>query len=403
MRDKALMMFAVTLILASSAWAASSETVIYNFDGGSGDGYYLYAGMIADKSGNLYGTTYAGGAHGYGTVFELKVSGGVWTETVLYSFTAGTTDGAYPEAPLTFDAAGNLYGTTYQGGASDYGTVFELALSKGKWTESIIHSFGGYPDDGSYPKAGVTFDAKGNLYGTTLYGGTSNEGSVFQMKPSKGKWSEEAAIISFASTSGAYPYAPLLVGKSGYFYGTTYQGGANGYGAVYRIYATRVGWVEQVIFSFSEFNSGTYPYSGLSMDSTGNLYGTTYYGGADNYGTVYKMTEAKNKTWSLKVLHSFTGGGTDGEYPYVAVPTLDASGDIYGTTYQGGTYGYGTVYELKDTKGKYKESLVHSFDPSGGADGYYPYGGITIVKGNLYGTTYEGGSHSGGVAFEIKP
>jgi uncharacterized repeat protein (TIGR03803 family) len=401
MRDKALAMLALTVLLASSAWA-SSETVLYNFNGGTGDGYYPYAGLIADKAGNFYGTTYQGGASGYGTVFELKLSGGVWTETVLHSFTAGTTDGAYPKAPLAFDTAGNLYGTTYQGGTDNVGTVFELKASKGKWTESIIHSFAGYPNDGSYPSAAVVFDSKGNLYGTTLYGGTNNAGSVFQMKPSKGKWSEEATIISFGSTNGAYVYSPLLVGKNGYFYGTTYQGGANGYGTVYRIYPTRVGWVEQVIFSFSQFNSGTYSYAGLAMDAAGDLYGTTYYGGADNLGTVFRLKEAKNKTWSQTVLHSFTGADKDGQYPYTGGLAIDASGNLYGTTYQGGTGNYGTVFELKNTKGKFKESILYSFT-AGSSDGYYPYGGVTLVKGDLVGTTVNGGAHGGGIAFEIKP
>jgi len=141
MRVKALAMLALTVLLASSAWA-SSETVLYNFNGGTGDGYYPYAGLIADKTGNFYGTTYEGGANGYGTVFELKLSGGVWSETVLHSFTAGTTDGAYPKAPLTFDSAGNLYGTTYQGGADNVGTVFELMPEKnGKWKKKILHNF----------------------------------------------------------------------------------------------------------------------------------------------------------------------------------------------------------------------------------------------------------------------
>jgi len=170
------------------------------------------------------------------------------------------------------------------------------------------------------------------------------------------------------------------------------------------MYATRVGWVEQVIFSFSEFNSGTYPYAGLSMDAAGNLYGTTYYGGADSYGTVYKLKEAKNKKWSQSVLYSFAGGGKDGEYPYESGVTLDASGNLYGTTYQGGQYNEeGTVFELKLTKGKYKESVLHSFDDSGGDDGYYPYAGVILVKGKIYGTTYEGGTHGVGTVFQVTP
>ncbi len=405
MRNKALVIVAVTLILATGAWA-SSESLIYSFGSSSGDGDYPYAGLIADKSGNLYGTTYQGGS-GYGTVFELTLSNGTWTETLLHTFTGGTTDGEYPDGPLVFDKSGNLYGLTYQGGTYGYGTVFELTLSKGKWTESLIHSFGGYPDDGSYPyySTGLIFDASGNLYGTTYQGGASNYGSVFQLKLAKGKWTE-SVLYSFTGVSTGYnPIGGLVVGEGGYFYGTTYYGGAPyNAGCVYSLFESRGIWVEHVILNITGDADGTYPDAGLAIDAAGNLYGPTYEGGAANLGTVFKLTEAKNKTWSQTILYSFLGGESDGEYPYYAPVTVDAKGNVYGTTYQGGSQSNeGTVWELKLTKGKYEESVLHAFEDNSGDDGYYPRAGLLIFKGDLYGTTYAGGAHSAGTVFEVKP
>src|SRR5208282_4515093 len=177
MRRKALVLLAMTLILATSAWAAS-EKILYSFNAFSGDGYYPYSGLVADAKGNLYGTTEAGGA-GYGTVFELKLSGKTYTEIQLHVFIAGVTDGAYPEySAMVFDKAGNLYGTTYEGGTANAGTIFELVHSGSTWTEKVLHSFAGSAGkDGAYPQAPLSFDSAGNLYGTTEYGGKDNEGT----------------------------------------------------------------------------------------------------------------------------------------------------------------------------------------------------------------------------------
>jgi len=406
MRGTTLVMLAVTLLLSGTVWA-SSETVIYNFNSLSGgaDGYYPYAGLVADAKGNLYGTTYNGGSSSsFGVAFELTLSGGVWSETVLHTFAGGTTDGEYPDSSLTFDKSGNLYGMTYQGGTYGYGTVFELKKSGSAWTESVIHNFSGYPKDGTYPYGGtLVFDASGNLYGTTYYGGKDNAGIVFQMAQSKGKWTEKV-IHSFAGgNSGAYPVGGLSVGKDGYFYGTTEYGGATyNAGTVYSLFETRGVWVGQLVYAFGGGSDGTYPLSGLAMDSAGNLYGTTYVGGTDNYGTVFELKAGKNNKFSHSVLYSFTGGNTDGTYPYYNDGViLDTKGNLYGATYEGDQYNAGTVYELKLTKGKYKESVLHVF--TGGTDGCYPRAGLVLLKANIYGTTYGCGSHGGGVAFEVKP
>jgi uncharacterized repeat protein (TIGR03803 family) len=405
MRGKALAIVAVTLILAAGAWAATSEKVLYNFYSQSGDGYYPYAGLISDKSGNFYGTTYEGGANSsYGAVFELSPSGSGWTEKVLYSFGASP-DGYYPYAGLVMDKSGNLYGTTYYGGTSGYGTVYELKHSGSKWTEVQLYSFTDANGDGAYPLASLVFDAKGNLYGTTYAGGKSQYGTAFQLKPSKsGKWTE-TVLYSFSggTTDGYYPeFGPLVVGKGGYFYGTTLYGGSNyNAGTVYELFEARGVWVEKVIYAFTGGRAGEYPYSGVTMDTAGALYGTAYQDGLNNYGVVYRLTEAKNKTWTHLTLYNFAGGTTDGAYPVAGV-TVDTKGDLYGTTYYGGQSNEGTAYELKLTKGKYTQNVLHSF--VGGADGAYPRGGVILnSKADVFGTTELGGSKSGGVIFEITP
>src|SRR5271166_3444757 len=361
MRKKTFMMVLVTLAFAVSAWAASTETVIYNFNNYSGDGYYPYSALVADKSGNLYGTTYQGGANNLGSVFELTLSGGVWTETLLYSFAGDATgDGANPAySPLVFDKAGNLYGTTAYGGSTscNCGTVFELAKSGSTWKETVLHAFlGSSQKDGYLPQAGLSLDTAGNLFGTTYHGGHAYNA-----------------------------------------------------GTVYRLFKARNVWVAQNVFYFLEGGDGIYPESSLTMDAKGNMYGTTYYGGSGEAcsggcGTVYKLTLGKNNKYTQSVIYSFQAGVKDGQNPYYgAGVTLDAKGNLYGTTYYGGsTENAGTVYELKVSGNSYKESLLWSFDTVSG-DGYYPRGGVILVNGNIFGTTASGGSHGAGTAFEIKP
>lgn len=404
MRNKALAMCVVTLVLVTCAWA-SSESVLYNFNSYSGDGYYPYGGVIADKSGNLYGTV-SSGAAGYGAVYELANSGGTWNESLIHIFTGGATDGAYPQdGSLVFDKAGNLYGVTYQGGSFGYGIVFELSLSGGKWTETILHNFAGYPKDGTYPTSGLVFDAAGNMYGTTYQGGSHNYGSAFIMTLSKGKWTEKVIHSFPAGNGGDYPVGGLTVGKNGYFYGVTIYGGATyNDGIVYRLFQARGAWVAQTVYQFSGGADGANPYSALTMDAAGNFYATTYYGGASNLGTVYKLKAGSNNKYTHSVIYSFKGGNTDGEYPYYAPVTLDSKGNVYGTTYQGGSqYNEGTVYELKVSGTKYKEVLLHPFEDTSSNDGYYPRAGLLLLNGKIYGATYAGGAHGAGVVFEVTP
>jgi uncharacterized repeat protein (TIGR03803 family) len=422
MRLKALVMFVVTLAFAASAWAsdeapsaaAASETLLYSFCALTScvDGNQPYGTPVADSTGDhLYGTTYYGGANNYGAVYELTKSGGAWTESVIYSFTGpSNNDGANPFAGLIFDKNGNLYGTTFYGGASNQGTVFELTKSGSTWTETVLHVFSDINgDDGTNPYSALIFDAAGNLYGAARTGGKDGYGIVFQLKVSGKKFAYHV-IHTFpgANTAGGgYPYEGLVINpKNGYLYGTAYYGGVIwDVGVVYQLREVSGVWISTTIYTFFGDTLGQYPYANLAADASGNLYGTTYSGGNYDVGMTFKLTPGKGTTWTEKVIHSFEGyAHKDGAYPYYNGVTLDADGNVWGTTYQGGSsaannLNYGTVYKL--TAGTYKETLLWSFGASG--DGYYPYQPPTIVKGNLYGTTYVGGLHGQGTVYEIVP
>ncbi len=367
--------------------------------------------LISDAAGNLYGTTEYGGTYGCGVAFELTPeSGGSWTEKVLHSF-GDSTDGISPsQAGLIFDAAGNLYGTT----SNKQGTVFELTPTKdGGWTEKILHSFNG--TDGGFPFAGLTIDAAGNLYGTTYEGGTYNSGTVFELTPTKGGGWTEKVLHSFGNgADGAVPYAGLTIDAAGNLYGTTLAGGIHHVGTVFELTPTKgEGWTEKVLHSFGNGADGAFPRAGLIFDSAGNLYGTTSQGGAYNScmptiprnnistcGTVFELTPKAGGRWTERVLYSFNHNGTDGYDPLAGL-IFAAAGNLYGTTSMGGSengrgcfLGCGTVFELTPTKGGgWTEKVVHNFD---GTDGVSPSAGLIIdAAGNLYGTTNEHGIWSG--------
>src|ERR1022692_2364418 len=275
-----LAIFAAALFVAST-WAAAQEKVLHNFNHDGTDGWRPEAGLIFDAAGNLYGTTSQGGSSAVGAVFELTpAAGGTWTEKVLHSFLNDGTDGVNPVAGLIFDGAGNLYGTTYQGGTYGDGTVFELTpAAGGTWTEQVLHNFNYDSTDGAGPHAGLIFDAAGNLYGTAASGGTYSYGTAFELTPAAG--------------------------------GT---------------------WTEKVLWNFGSGADGSYPQGGLIFDAAGNLHGTTTSGGAHGPGTVFELMPAGGGTWSERVVHSF-GNGADGSGPYAGL-IFDAAGNLYGTTHQ---------------------------------------------------------------------
>jgi uncharacterized repeat protein (TIGR03803 family) len=320
------------------------ETVLYSFTGPPGDGALPGAVVLRDAKGNFYGTTYVGGSGGCnigmtggcGTVFKLDTTG---NETVLYNF-AGGSDGANPTSSLIMDAQGNLYGTTSLGGTSGFGTVFKLD-STGK--ETVLHTFTGYPEDGAEPLAGLVPDAKGNLYGTTVYGGNSGRcnnggifgcGTVFKVDEN----GNETVLYSFTegTLDGNYPEASLIWEATGNLYGTTEAGGESSYGTVFKVDEKGN---ETKLFSF-DIVDGAFPAGTLVSDAKGNLYGTTAGGGAsDTYGVVFKLDKNGEET----VLHNFEL--TYGAYPNAGL-VRDAKGKLFGTTYLGGSADHGTVFEL---------------------------------------------------------
>jgi uncharacterized repeat protein (TIGR03803 family) len=399
-----------------SALAAPMETVLYPFSGGS-DGIYPTAGLIADSQGNLYGTTaFGGGTSNAGTVFELTptVSGG-WTETVLYHFCtlANCSDGNRPFAGLFADSKGNLYGTTANGGTSNAGTVFELTpASGGGWTETVLHSFTGYPSDGAIPLAGLIADSKGNLYGTTSSGGANGYGTVFELTPA----GVETVLYNFCfvpnCNNGIFPQAGLYADSKGNLYGTTLEGGVSEYGTVFELSPPAIAggaWNATVLYAFNEGSAGEYPLAGLIADTTGNLYGTTNNGGGPaNAGAVFELSPPAiaGGAWSLTVPHTFTGG-SDGSLLFAGL-LADSMGNLYGTTGQGGgAPNAGTVFELSPPAiagGAWTKTVLYNFcSLMPCSDGANPYAGlIADSKGNLYGTTTSGGGTSNaGTVFEL--
>ena len=319
------------VVLVLAAWSqAQTFTTIYNFTGGA-DGAYPYAGVIQDKAGNLYGTIAYGGLYGYGLVYEVSSIG---VETVLYHF-AGSTDGGIPRTSVIRDSKGNLYGTTTYG-YGDCGVVFEVDTA-GK--ETVLHSFFGGASDGCYPLQGVIMDKKGNLYGTTYQGGVSNQGTVFRLTPN----GAETLLHSFAGgpSDGAMPdFGHLLMDKAGNLYGATEEGGSSRLGAVYKLTAKGK---ETLLHSFAGHSSdGCYPLGSVSMDKAGILYGTTYACGSSDNGTVWKVSQNGTET----ILHNFAGGSSDGCYTYAGV-VLGSNRSLYGDTYGCGANAYGTVWQLR--------------------------------------------------------
>lgn len=436
------------LMIVDVAHAKPVLTTLYSFCAQSGcpDGSQPYAGVIFDKSGNLYGTTEAGGPLTLGTVFRLSPPAkgkDRWTEAVLHGFVHGRTngDGAYPFAGVIFDEAGNLYGTTRRGGSADGGVVFELlppAKGKTAWTESRLHSF---PEctgvlDGCGPSAAVIFDGAGNLYSTTAEGGTigsGGSGTVFELSPpAEGKtvWTEVQLHRFKGGSDGDLPAAGVIFDHSGNLYGAIYYDDAGfpneSLGEVFKLSPPATGekgWTKAVLYTFKNIPDGEAPDANLIFDDSGNLYGTTVYGGiycdaraATSCGVVFELSPpASGKTkWTEKVLYKFRGGSSDGTEPTAAL-IRDKDGNLYGTTFSGGDAkkcpsigffaGCGIVFELSPpARGTtvWTETVLHIF--TGGNDGASPSSGLIFDgKGNLYGTTSGVNSRQHGTVFMLTP
>jgi uncharacterized repeat protein (TIGR03803 family) len=389
-----------------------SEKKLHNFRYNGTDGTYPDS-VIFDAAGKLYATTTYGGTEGVGTLFELTPNGsGGWAENILYSFNFDGTDGADPYyVGLIGDGAGNLYGTTNSGGAYDSGSVFELTPNgSGGWTQKLLHSFSFNGRDGAYPYSGLVGDAAGNLYGTTLLGGDyhCNDGfgcgAVFELTPNgSGGWTEKVLhSFNHNGTEGTYPETGLILDRSGDLYGTTPRGGDYGYGTFFELTPNGSGgWTYKKFHNFGNGTDGASPEAGLIFDVAGNLYGTTGYGGDYYAGTVFELTPNGSGGWTEKKLHDF-GNGTDGLYPWAGL-IFDAAGNLYGTTQYGGAYGNGTAFELTPNgSGGWTEKRLHNF--GNGTDGDEPLAKLIFdAAGNLYGTTYYGGAYGNGTAFELTP
>lgn len=395
--------FSLEILAPNPASAQPTYTVIHNFSGGEG-GLDAQAGLVIDHAGNLYGTTDLGGpANGCcGIVFELNPSTRVFTK--LWQFTGGS-DGAAPQAPLLIGPGGALYGSTAFGGAGNCnggcGVVFSLVppvtpphdIQENHWIENVLYSFQGSPSDGSDPYGDLATDHLGNIYGTTLGGGT-----VFKLTYSNGSWRE--SILHRLN----WPTGGVTLDAAGNVYGTTRFGGASGSGTVYQLLAGS-GWAENILYSFPSGN----PYlpGSVTFDSSGNLYGTTANGpGLAFGGTAFELSAG---SWSYNLLYTFSG------HSFGCGPSdkliFDQAGNLYGTTACDGAYNYGSVFKLTPSNGTWTYTSLHDF--TGGSDGGYPIGDLVFdPSGNLYGVTDCGGStgncaqqhNSGyGVVFKVTP
>jgi uncharacterized repeat protein (TIGR03803 family) len=403
---------AVLALLAAACVAQAQEKVLLTFSG-TGNGSRPQCRLVMDSHRNLYGVTPAGGDNGGGLVFELSPDGhGNWNAKTIYSFDS-LASGLYPNGGLVLDSAGNLYGTTTGGGTFTLGTAFELSPTGSTWTETVLHSFGG-TGDGIFPYAQMIFDSAGNLYGTTAYGGAhgtgeAGGGTVFELSPQTGGgWSEEV-LHSFASgRDGVQVAGGVVLDAAGNLYGATFVGGTHNDGIIYEL-SPQIGgsWTEDILHNFAGGNGdGRLPEAGVTLDAAGNVYGTTSTGGPYERGMAFKLAPLGGGVWTFTGLHVF-GNNLDGASPEGEV-VLDASGNVYGTTYDGGANcesfgGCGTFYELSSVGTGWSETKTYSFGASD-RDATFPQAGLIIDSlGNFYGTSNGGGEEGNGTVFEVKP
>jgi uncharacterized repeat protein (TIGR03803 family) len=390
----AIALLTAAAALAASAFPADSTLmvdpkgniidVLYTFNGENDSGQ-AFVGVTADKSGNLYGAAagQTGGCDTFGTVYELTASSKF---KALHQFNGN--DGQYPVGTVIRDKAGNLYGTASGGGSHNLGIVYKISANG---TFSTLHAFTGGTTDGGTPESGIVMDENGNLYGTTWEGGSGSCsqglpgcGTVYKIAPD----GTETVLYSFTGgADGGAPRATLAVDASGDLYGTTYWGGdpgcssGGGCGVVFKVAPNGK---ETTLYTFTGGNDGGNPYAGVIVDGAGNLYGTASVAGAYGYGTIFKV--AGDGTEST--LYTFQGNA-DGAMPLDPL-IMNKSGNLYGTTYLGGVdgaHGFGVVFKLSPNG---VEKPLYQFQNRG--DGWNPFGGLTLYKGYLYGTAAYGGN-----------
>jgi len=427
-----VMALALTVCLTQSI-EAQSYRVLYTFTGGA-DGSAPEAGLTWDSAGNLYGTARSGGQtgpncgndYGCGTVFKLTPAGSGWTFSTIYPF-AGGLDGDTPVGRVIFGPDGNLYGTTEYGGFAapgnvcswgnlkGCGTVFRLSPQADRtshdndsWNKVVLYRFAFEmsalkAQDGANPDGDLIFDPEGNIYGTTTAGGNCGGigcGTVYELTPSLGGWRETVLHAFGTGGYGIIPNGGVVRDNTGNLYGAAGAGGQYSDGTVFQLTPNGNGWNINVLYAFRGQYDGESPQAGLTMDASGNLYGTTEWGqGGSAGGTVFELSQSDGR-WTYHLLYTFTdrGGPT-------ASLALDAAGNLYGTTRVGGIYGAGNVFKLTRSSGWTYTSL---YDFTGGSDGAVPFSNLIFdLYGNIFGTAASGGSGcygSGcGVVFEITP
>ena len=383
---------------------AQTYTILHTFN--RSDGRDPISTLIFDRAGNLYGTTYYGGAADQGVVFQLKhTPSGGWLFIPVHEFNgfSGDGDGAYPldYGGLTLASDGTIYGTTNNGGIegcdgeSYCGTVFRLrppasacTTALCSWSLSIIYKFN--PQTGAeFPYGSVIFDTAGNLYGTTNFPGESD---VYELSPSGGNWVQNSYSLDAETNAG------MVMDNAGNLYGVAVSY-TNQLGLIFELTPSGSGWTKTILYTFTGGSDGAYPFGGLIFDSAGNLYGSTQYGGSAGGGTIFELSPSGGG-WALSTLCSFGNGGSGAYGPQSAL-TMDAAGNLYGTTNGDGAFGDGMVF--KATRSGNNWTCTDLFDFNGDL-GLFPVGGVAVdAKGNLYGTATETESNDYGVVWEITP
>ena len=408
-RKSALVALAVVAAtLALPAARAQTLNVLHAFTGGQ-DGHEPVAGVTMDAAGNLYGTTYYGGENNVGVVYKLAHKGSGWVLTPLYNFQKGQGAGGYaPVAGVTIGRDGNLYGAAVEGGVYSAGTVYKLSPPATAcksvlclWTETPLYQFNGGVA-GAHPQGTLIFDSAGNLYGTTASGGTSNEGVVFKLTPSGSGWTESVLHSFTGSPDGSAPISGVTFDAYGNLYGTTDIGGVGNNGTVYELSPSGSGWTERILYAFQGSTDGSTPYAGVVLDPEGNVFGATLYAGAGDGGTIFEL-KPSNGNWLFNVLYSPELAGLGGSS---GTPALSSNGTLYGTLFSGGGqgcsgYGCGTVFQLSPSNGGWVYSSLYNLNDGAGSGN--PEGALILDSaGNLYGTT-SGLLGGDGSVFEIAP
>ncbi len=398
----ALLLFLIMLGIGLQFADAQTFQVIHTFSGYN-DGANPYATVTIDRAGNLYGTTGQGGAN-WGVVFKLTHKNSSWLLTTLHIFN-GTDDGVQPLTPVLIAPNGTLYGTTLEGGSYNYGTVFELrppiracTAVQCPWIETVVYRFTG-DNNGQNPRSGLLMDAAGNLYGEAQ-GGTTTFGVVYKLQLSGSNWTPSVVHAFNLQSDGGFPQGGLVADPAGNLYGTTAVGGAHRQGTVFQLAPSGSTWIDNTQYSFTGGNS----IAGLIFDRSGNLFGNTEYGGCCYSGVIFEMSPAGG-SWTYNELYDFDGLSSDETGP-TSTLAMDSQGNLYGTLEFVGAHNQGSVFKLSPSGSGWIYTDLHDF--TGGADGGIPLGGVTLdAAGNIYGTTAIGGNYNCaggcGVVFEITP